>query len=248
MTALEPSHGMNPLWVIAAFLGVAEVTVGIVATQSEGWIQGLLAVFSVAFPVGIAVAFFLILWFRPYVLYAPNDYPDGTRVADFVDAVSVARASRLRSLDAVVQTTIEEVLRDRLPGSAIEESVQAALDIAHESIEKALVFVETGPLREDSPLPKGIAVPAFPHTSVQEFLDELWLGLASVVPAFSYGEKWELVSAHTGQPLPDMGWQWAERQGKKGDDRQLSAIGIKPGIRLRVRLKQRPPLRPSTTR
>jgi hypothetical protein len=39
-------------------------------------LQKTFMIFVMAFPCGIVATFFLILWFRPVILYAPSDYDD----------------------------------------------------------------------------------------------------------------------------------------------------------------------------
>ncbi|GII67227.1 hypothetical protein Skr01_73120 [Sphaerisporangium krabiense] len=87
-SAGPPSRQPNPLWIISLFLGTAEVTMGVAASRASGWAQGLFAVFSIAFPVGVAAAFFAILWKKPYVLYAPRDFGGRANVGEFVAAMS----------------------------------------------------------------------------------------------------------------------------------------------------------------
>src|SRR4051794_37702549 len=82
---------MNPLWIISLFLGLAEVVAGIVATQVTGWVQGLLALFVVLFPTGVAAAFFLVVWHRPLNLYAPKDFSGAVKPSDFAAAVGSSR-------------------------------------------------------------------------------------------------------------------------------------------------------------
>ena len=76
----------TPLKVIGLFVGLTEVMTGAVATFSSGDVQTILVVFVLAFPTAIAAAFFLILWYKPWVLYAPTEF-DGTDVSAFVEAM-----------------------------------------------------------------------------------------------------------------------------------------------------------------
>jgi len=64
----------TPLGIIAAFLALTEAVAGIAATQVSGEVQVALTTFVISFPILIAIAFFLILWNRPYVFYAPTEY------------------------------------------------------------------------------------------------------------------------------------------------------------------------------
>ena len=77
----------TPLLVIASFVSLTEVVVGVALTQASGTVQLILTLFAVLFPVGVAVAFFLVLWNRPYVLYPPTEYGAATDVERYVGAM-----------------------------------------------------------------------------------------------------------------------------------------------------------------
>ncbi|MBF4391483.1 ArsR family transcriptional regulator, partial [Vibrio anguillarum] len=66
----------NPLTIIAIFSGVAEcfATVALINLPQE--MQAIFIYFVMFFPILIVVAFFIVLFFKPYVLYAPSDYKD----------------------------------------------------------------------------------------------------------------------------------------------------------------------------
>ncbi len=64
----------TPLGIIALFFTFTEIALVYAATQLEGSIQLLLIIFVVLFPLIVAGALFLILLFRPFVFYAPQEY------------------------------------------------------------------------------------------------------------------------------------------------------------------------------
>lgn len=66
----------NPLTIIAIFSGVAETlaTVALIKLPTE--IQAIFVYFVMAFPAGIVLLFFFVLYFKNNVLYAPSDYDD----------------------------------------------------------------------------------------------------------------------------------------------------------------------------
>jgi hypothetical protein len=93
---------MNPLWIISIFLGLTEAAAIAASIQSQGWIAGLYAIFSVLFAVAIATAFFWTLWRKPVVLYAPRDFSGHTSITTYVEAMNGPRSStELRSLRRV---------------------------------------------------------------------------------------------------------------------------------------------------
>jgi len=64
----------NPLTIIAIFSGVAETIATVALVQLPLAIQEIFVYFVIAFPSGIVVLFFAILYFKNTVLYAPSDY------------------------------------------------------------------------------------------------------------------------------------------------------------------------------
>jgi hypothetical protein len=87
-TVKKPPPRMTPLWVVSLFLSLTEVVTGFAVTNAKGGIQTALTAFVIVFPMFVAIAFFLILAYRPYVLYPPADYGSGADVTSFVSAMS----------------------------------------------------------------------------------------------------------------------------------------------------------------
>jgi hypothetical protein len=74
-TRKPPSSGkITPLWVVASFLTLTEITLGYAVTKVSGGIQEALTWFVIVFAVSVAIAFFAILWNRPWVFYSPSEY------------------------------------------------------------------------------------------------------------------------------------------------------------------------------
>jgi hypothetical protein len=92
----RPPQRLTPLWVVSLFLSLTEVVAGIAVVQATGPIQVALTCFVIAFPTLVAAAFFLVLWFRPYVLYPPAEFAGGSDVTAYVNAMrnnaAIARA------------------------------------------------------------------------------------------------------------------------------------------------------------
>ena len=69
-------HINNPLTIIAIFAGLAEVsgtiTIGIINPDS----QKVFVWFLMLFPASLVLSFFMVIYFRPGVLYAPSDFKD----------------------------------------------------------------------------------------------------------------------------------------------------------------------------
>ncbi len=85
---MHPSK-LSPLWIISIFVTFTEAVLGYAVTKTDSWIQGALAVFVMLFAIGIASAFFYILWHKPYHFYSPSDFGN-ISPKDFVDAIQGA--------------------------------------------------------------------------------------------------------------------------------------------------------------
>ncbi|NMP30030.1 winged helix-turn-helix transcriptional regulator [Thalassotalea sp. M1531] len=64
----------NPLTIIAIFAGLAEALATVALIQLPESIQSIFVYFVMAFPTGIVLLFFAVLYFKNTVLYAPGDY------------------------------------------------------------------------------------------------------------------------------------------------------------------------------
>ena len=66
----------NPLTIIAIFSGLAETLATVALLNLPTDMQKIFIYFVMAFPAGIVLLFFYILYNRNTVLYAPSDYED----------------------------------------------------------------------------------------------------------------------------------------------------------------------------
>ncbi|OGG41741.1 hypothetical protein A2837_00805 [Candidatus Kaiserbacteria bacterium RIFCSPHIGHO2_01_FULL_46_22] len=66
----------NPLTIIAIFAGIAEVSGTVVITHLNEKGQDIFVWFLALFPTLLVVLFFITLWFKHTVLYAPSDFSD----------------------------------------------------------------------------------------------------------------------------------------------------------------------------
>lgn len=111
---------LTPLWVISLFISLTETVLGMAVTKTTGGVQLMLAVFVIVFPVLIASAFFLLLWFRPHHLYAPSDYSTSPGVREYVEAV-------LQSKMVDSDTSAKALLEFWKPNGTINRSNQKKL-------------------------------------------------------------------------------------------------------------------------
>lgn len=123
----QGSTWFTPLAIIAAFVTLTETVLGIGLTQVSGGVQVALTVFVIAFPTLVALAFFIILWSRPYVFYSPAEF-GGT------DPKHFAEAMRGRLPDSVAKQIAEveanpkdEIAKFQLMESLIEVATRQHL-------------------------------------------------------------------------------------------------------------------------
>lgn len=225
-----PSKALNPLWIISLFLTVSELAAGTAATQTQGWLQAVLVLFSVAFPVGVASAFFAILVQRPYVLYAPKDYSKNPSVRDFVNALNTSRNRSVENMEASIRSAMAEVIPKMLDAkiSALSKDliVAEAIESAREDFRHRFVEISYSQMDHDV---ASVQVPVGEDTVVQEFLNEAWSFAPEWIPPYTYGDKWLLVDQGKNRSYRTMGALWARRNGKKSDDRLLYSTGISAG-------------------
>ncbi|WP_223511483.1 hypothetical protein [Pseudomonas sp. GL-B-19] len=75
-------HIKNPLTVIAMFAGIAEVSGTVVLPFLDVSIQGRYVWFLMSFPCFLVALFFLMLWKKHHVLYAPSDFKEDKSFMD----------------------------------------------------------------------------------------------------------------------------------------------------------------------
>lgn len=102
MNKTTPSK-ITPLWIIASFVSFTEVVLGVAVMQVDGGVQVALTAFVIIFPLLVASAFFLVLWFKTGVFYPPSEYGD----MDPAKYVSAMRGNG----ESMIQETIETVKR-----------------------------------------------------------------------------------------------------------------------------------------
>lgn len=105
--AEEQRRQLTPLWIISLFVSLTETALGFAASQTAGGIQIALTAFVITFPVLVAGAFFLILWYKPYAFYAPSEYGQ-VDIEKFVGALSQTRFTKVvkQAADLKDETTI----------------------------------------------------------------------------------------------------------------------------------------------
>lgn len=234
-------RAITPLWVISLFVSLSETVLGVAVTQTTGNIQAALTAFVIAFPLLVAGAFFVILWSRPEVLYAPTEYGKQTDVTSFAKAMRrkpLEEQKLYMEIQGVLEQTTNEIKAtlSEAVGKRDDELISRVLDAAtNQAVER---IREVGFLTLDSePLLGGKGefwqVPYNQYGSVSALLDDIWFSIGEL-PAYTYNTKWVLRDVGSGVVFDNMGTKWAEARGLISDTRTLEDVGIRPGMVLEI--------------
>ena len=83
----KPNVGSaTPLWVIAAFTSISECALVLGISNTTASTQQTLTTFTVIFTSSVAIAFFAILWKKPWHFYPPSEYKYGIKPDEFIKA------------------------------------------------------------------------------------------------------------------------------------------------------------------
>ncbi|MCH2058264.1 MAG: hypothetical protein MK214_16965 [Thalassotalea sp.] len=220
----------SPLAVIVTFVTFTEVVTGIVVTQAAGWIQVALTAFVIVFPVGVAWAFFYILWHKNYVFYPPSDFGGGTDVHRYVEAMqrqSLDQEATLNLYKESIEETISILSENET--EAATSAVEAVSERASDSFKKKVVTIDASSINGQS-----WVIPYDPERLVQDFVDPIWAQLSDHFDAYQYGNTWCLKDKSTGKLLKDLGSYWARRNHEKHDYRTLKEVNISSGDQLTI--------------
>lgn len=241
-------HVSNPLSLFGLFLSLCQVTIGVAAVQTSGWVQGLFAVFAVVFPLVVLAAFFAVLWDRPQKLYPPGDYNEGTPVGTYtqeVNAVTNHRRVREEAEEEVLVRKTARYAAQQVASSGVidtklvnqDEIVDTAVRETTQHYRSQLLTVDLSSVDEHLETPLTTSITS--KTLVTDVLDRIYFAIHDYVPANAYGLDWELIDTSTGTPLPEMGGVWAHPHHYDEDLRPAERVGLRPGTRLSVRLLKR---------
>ncbi|WP_144119638.1 hypothetical protein [Catellatospora sichuanensis] len=214
-------------------------------TQAAGGIQILLATFATVFPIGVASAFFYIVWHKPQNLYGPGDYTHGTSVTSFVEALSLPLGRSDAAVELAVRSAVEAAI-DRVakPGITqiqVNSVIDQAVEVAKQDLARRTIEVEIGELDFGS-AKKILTIPVEDSTRADQLLNRIWFGIKDRVPAYTYGKAWVLVDSK-GRELDSIGTNWAAQNlGTRSDNRTLADAGIPLDSKLSVLYKERMPV------
>lgn len=217
----------SPLWIIALFIALTEVTAGTAAITTDGTSRIIFTIFTVTFPLVVLGAFHWLLVNHPANLYGPWQYPKGVDVDAYAEALSRQRRTTSVVYHHAASEAVALASRQGVGagGAAAErEDVEETLD---RLVKESSIIVDCSDFRPG----ESAVIPVTHETTVTELLNAIYFELAPRVRPFTYGESWLLID-QAGRRQTGIGTQWAERRNLHSDLRRLDEVGIEPGSSL----------------
>ena len=199
----------GPLGVIATLLGVIDAGLAGVGAATDGGIQIAVLTFLGLYTCAVAGMFFLILWYRPWVLYPPSEYAS-TSAREFVAAMqgNPTLAERLAS-EVDNELSLDGALGRRLSDATSgldPRQRRAVLDVAEvtrtavvDRIRNAVVYVDPSPLKGEGSGKWELAYD--PEMLGLQFADQVFWRLQPF-PPYPYGTNWALRDGASGVVFP----------------------------------------------
>jgi hypothetical protein len=120
----------NPLTIIAIFAALSEIASTVAVTLIAPELQSRFLWFVMVFPAGIVLLFFLILFFKNSVLYAPSDFKDEQ---NYLIALGIKTVSaNLEEISQQLETAKNQIKDDVL------KEIGSVGQIESEKLEKAV--------------------------------------------------------------------------------------------------------------
>jgi hypothetical protein len=205
-------QNLTPLWIVAIFVSLAETVLGVLVAQTTSFVQLILTLFVVTFPAGVALAFFLLLCYRPHVLYAPWQWKDVTMYEAY-RGVRVRPGMESANMYEVFKEGVEKIVSDSGEAEKIVRSIQSKY-----------ITIDTTPLIGEVDGSSWTA-PYSQFKSVEDLLDTIWVGLPhDRIKPYTYGKSWIIKDVDSGKVFDDFGSQ----------DISLAEVGINSGMKLQV--------------
>lgn len=241
---------ITPLWIIALFVSLTETVVGTAVIKTNGEIQLVLTVFVVVFPIFIASLFFMILWNRPYVLYPPTEYGNGTDINNYVDAIQRKGYDKNKLYSSIQEIIHASITSDEIvsklsqltKNSTTKSTENQISQVLNTAVGKAVkriseinfITIDTRPLLGDKG--KLWQVVYGQYNNISDFLDDIWFSLAPHgVKSYTYGIGWVLRDSQKNRIVFDNAIRvYIESRGRFRDLRNLEDVGLNPGMTLEV--------------
>jgi hypothetical protein len=220
----------SPLRIIALFIALSETLATVGATATDGTARMMMTTFAVSFPFVVLVLFVWLLVAHTAKLYAPSEYTADTSIESFVMATRrQQRDAHIVIRNAIGATVATQVETAEGATAASEADMRDRLIATYdEAISQFSVTVVRGLILAGA---EDYQVPISDRTTVQELLDSVYFSLVPAVGPYTYGMSWVLIRGDH-EVLADLGSNWAQRNGRTGDDRPLAEVGIAAGTTL----------------
>jgi hypothetical protein len=225
----DAADNPSPLWIIALFVALSQVTAGAAAVATNGTTRLIFAIFAVSFPILVLVAFVCLLLFRPLNLYAPAQYTEHTSIREYAEGIS--RQDRNANVvykqaltEAVIAGVVaqhpspDDLAAQQTVRNLVAQRFEDVVDQNSVTLDRSLLLDRAEPVQ----------IPVTPETTVDELLDSVWFNISESVEPYTYNKSW-ILADNSLSPLQAIGTSWAKRQGWPGDVRTLEEAGITPG-------------------
>jgi hypothetical protein len=127
----------NPLTIIAIFAAIVEVSSIYVLPSINSNLQFIYIWFLMLFPTLLVISFFVVLWFKHYVLYAPSDYKDDKSFIGFFD--KDFEENKILDITKSVVDSVTNAVKENVRNT--ENNLTTAKDMAERNAEEAATKV-----------------------------------------------------------------------------------------------------------
>jgi hypothetical protein len=238
MTEPQPAQpdrptALNPLWIFSIFVGLCETTAGFAAAMLSGWVQAMLAIFAVSFPVVVLTVFLVILWRKPIVLYGPRDFPENVDVALFAQVMRHNLSDTIELVGTTAASSATAVAEElKLSDVDAQQLVERAKSAVETSLRSRVAKIDLSAfLGAGSSLEFVVSDAA----TVSDLLDAIYTAIYQHVPRYTYGVSWLVRVQGDGRLLKDIGTNWALNTGYGSTDtRKLIDVGVTGGMELAI--------------
>lgn len=134
----------NPLTIIAIFAGLAETLACVALIKLPLEIQTVFVYFVMAFPSGIVLLFFLMLFFKNTVLYAPSDFQDQSHYLE-ANKIKETVGIKIEEIFAELNKKGKHLTRDEIENAKnrVEKTIDETAVLPRG--EQILAFLKNGP-------------------------------------------------------------------------------------------------------
>jgi hypothetical protein len=223
------ASGASPLWIIALFIALSEVTAGVAAITTDGAARLIFAIFAVSFPVVVLTCFAWLLVAHTPKLYPPDQYSNDISPERF--AAGVRTGISKDNFDFLGHVMLEALVDSNSIGGSGERTADEAksnlIERFEASARERAITVDLSAIAKGAP---EFLFPADDVSTVSDLLNNIYFALAPNVGPFEYLSSWVL-RREDGEILDQVR---SGREALEVDMRTLTDVGIEPGERLVV--------------